>query len=756
MKRNALARSAAAITAALLSLTACSSSDPVDEIASKAESQQQESKDKETTKQTEESKDDKATKEDPGETDPDTSKPEETDPATPVDPANDPLKFDEGTVLRMACGYNNAKTGMRFDADVAGEGVKLADGVTYHTGDFKPTWVKIQEVLGFTIDDQYAGDKDTDNYTKWTVDDETLKSIDMFSGSASQLQEGGAQGKIVNIAEYLDDMPNFKAFLEANPIVRMSLTGSVDGSDAGAIYGSPYFDGLDDIEKMPLMRADWVVKLLDGEGDFSADSSDYLASPVYTAYMPTSGKVDVDVNDGGSVKTISKDYDAFGNIIDKMNAEKELSGVDAVNMLREYIDKTYDGYYGNDRSNLFIGANAAWDADELVALLRCVVANSATLNADGSKVTGLFSREEANNSRRADLYRLAGILFGVRGMESRQDFLFFDADGNLHDARTEEGTYDALARMYDLVEEGLISADFIASSEDNNTKSDDYIKNDIGFMSYDYNQTQTIFNQNGSLAEGEKYMAVMIPVAKWNDGTGDSYMRFTESWRSAKPGGWAISKLGVGDDVNKLHACLKLIDYAYSYEGQVLLSFGPEAFRQDDNTFDFYGTQMPHISEQNYSDLWSLAKGNYTNFARQYLGSTLSFNKTQAFEMECTTDVGKEGLKNVVSAIELGLIKHPELELKDNMFYTIVPTVLPLTDDENNQLKGYTDLGQSWSTSKLEKNVFLNCIIKGNTEFDESGFSLADAASSIADQWNGTQYLAIKQDALDRLFDYFK
>ena len=116
MKRNALARSAAAITAALLSLTACSSSDPVDDIVSKAESQQQESKDKESTKQTEESKDDKATKENPGETDPDTSKPEETDPATPVDPANDPLKFDEGTVLRMACGYNNAKTVMRFDA----------------------------------------------------------------------------------------------------------------------------------------------------------------------------------------------------------------------------------------------------------------------------------------------------------------------------------------------------------------------------------------------------------------------------------------------------------------------------------------------------------------------------------------------------------------------------------------------------------------------------------------------------------------
>ena len=753
MTRNTLARSAAAITAALLSLTACSSSDPVDDVASKAESQQQESKDKETTKQTEESKDDKATKEDPGETEPDTSKPEETEPAE-TEPVGDLLPFEKGTVLRMSCGYNNAKTGMRFDADVAGEGVKLADGITYHAGDFKPTWVAIQDKFGFVIEDYYAGDKDTDNYTKWTVDDETLKTIDMFSGSASQLQEGGAAGKIVNIAEYLDKMPNFKAFLEANPIVRMSLTGSVDGEDAGAIYGSPYFDGLDDIEKMPLMRGDWVVKLLDGEGEFTADSSDYLASPVYQAYMPTEGKVEVDVVEGDSVKTITKDYDAYGNIVEKMNAEKELSGVDAVNMLREYIDKTYDGYYGTTRSDLFLGQNAAWDADEMVALLRCVVANSATLNADGEKVAGLFSREEANNSRRADLYRLAGILFGVRGLESRQDFLYLDASGALLDARTQDETYDALARMNDLVQEGLISADFVASSEDNNTKSDDYIKNDKGFMSYDYNQTQTIFNENGSLGDDEVYTAVLIPVAKWDDGE-EKYMRFTESWRSAKPGGWAISKLGIGDDENKLNACLALIDYAYSREGQILLSYGPEAFRDDDNTFDFYGVEMPHISEQTYSDLWSLAKGNYTNFARQYLGSTLSFNKTQAFEMECTTKVGKEGLQKVVNAIKLGVIKHPELELTENPFYTIVPTVLPLTDEDNAKLKEYTDLGQSFSTSKLEKNVFLNCIIKGNTEMDGTGFDLADAAASIFSEWNGEQYLAIKEEALKNLLDYF-
>ena len=43
------------------------------------------------------------------------------------------LEYAEGTILRMATGYNSAKTGMFFDAETAGEGVTLADGKTYHT-----------------------------------------------------------------------------------------------------------------------------------------------------------------------------------------------------------------------------------------------------------------------------------------------------------------------------------------------------------------------------------------------------------------------------------------------------------------------------------------------------------------------------------------------------------------------------------------------------------------------------------------------
>ena len=54
---------------------------------------------------------------------------------------NPDLAFEPGTVLRMATGYNSKQTGLFFDADIAKDGITLADDKTYMTGDLKPTWV---------------------------------------------------------------------------------------------------------------------------------------------------------------------------------------------------------------------------------------------------------------------------------------------------------------------------------------------------------------------------------------------------------------------------------------------------------------------------------------------------------------------------------------------------------------------------------------------------------------------------------------
>ena len=661
------------------------------------------------------------------------------------------LTYAEGTVLRMATGYNNTKTGLFFDAGVAGEGVTLADGVTYLAGDLKPTWVEVEKQLGMKFENQYQGNSAAKEFDFWK---DRLAEVDMVSGTAAKLTEYGEAGSIVNIAEYLDQMPNFKAYLEANPIVRLSITGN---TDTGAIYFSPYFDGVNDIERMPLMRVDWVQKLLDGEGAFAADACNKLAAPVYTPYMPTAGTVEIDVVslDGTAVETIAKNYDAAGNIVEKMNAAGELDGVAAVNMLRDYIDAAYNGYYGTERSNLFIGQNAAWDADELVALLRCVVANPQTLNGTDT-VQGLFSREDNNNQRRVDMFRFAGTLFGVRGLESRQDYLWIDEEGLLRDARQELDAYEAMERMNTLVQEGLISKAFVETAEESTAT---YLENDLGFMHYDYNQTQTVYNET-KLQDGEKYMAVMMPVARWFDGASEDgvYMRFTESWRSVKTDGWGISVAGTKDNQDKLFAALKLIDFAYSPKGQILMSYGPDAFikTNDDGshvTFSFNGTEMPVIADATYAELWEKASGNYTNYARQYLGSTLSFAKSQAFEYQCTHEVGKEGAGKISTAIALGTIKHPELAVTENPWYTSVPTVLPNTKNENETLSSYSQLAEKFNSAKGGANAFVDIIAAGFTT--EGMFSAEEAVDTVSETLGGADYLYLKQEAFDRLLEYY-
>ena len=683
-------------------------------------------------------------------------------------PGGQPAVFDlpyaEGTVLRMATGYNSTKTGLSFHADIFPEGqssITLSNGKTYNVGDLKPTWVEVENVLKVDFEDKYTGTSASDQFKFWQ---DRLDEVDMVSGTASQLTENGVAGKLVDISKYLDHMPNFKAYLEANPIVRLSITGD---TETGAIYFSPYFDGVNDIERMPLMRTDWVEKLLNGKGEFTADASKNLADASYTPYMPTTGTVEIDVvkADGSGVEKITKNYTAAGNIIAKMNeelAKGAVTGVQAVNMLRTYIDTAYNGYYGENRADLFIGQNAAWDADELVALLRCVVANPQTLNGTDT-VQGLFSREDNNNQRKVDMFRFAGTLFGVRGLESRQDYLYIGNDGLLHDARQEEATYVAIERMNAMAKEGLISTAFVKNEAG---KTDSYLQNDNGFMHYDYNQTQTVYNET-KLQAGEKYMAVLVPVARWNDGTGETFMRFTESWRSVKTDGWGISAAGVAGDDDKLHAALAIIDYAYSEKGMILMSYGPDEFiktKADGSyvTFNFNGQQMPVIADSTYEELWTLADGNYTNYARMYLGSTLSFAKSQAFEYQCTHAVGKEGAGKISTAIGLGVIKHPELAITENPWWTSVPTVLPNTADENAKINELADLTSSgkFSQSKGKSNILIDFICAGY-EGSTYGSSAAEVAAKVAAKvsdggMGGETYLVYKNDAWDRLVEYYE
>ena len=144
------------------------------------------------------------------------------------------------TTLRMAAGYSKAKTAITFDAETAGEGITLGDGVTYHTGDLKPTWVEMEKILSDKLgtpvifEDKWTGNGGvSDEFEYWK---DRLNEVDIITGGSIVLSEQGETGSLVNLADYADKLPNFMAYLNANPIVRLSITGNVK---TGAIYFAP-------------------------------------------------------------------------------------------------------------------------------------------------------------------------------------------------------------------------------------------------------------------------------------------------------------------------------------------------------------------------------------------------------------------------------------------------------------------------------------------------------------------------------------
>jgi len=678
------------------------------------------------------------------------------------------LEYADGTELKMAVAHNNNATSISFKAGAPKQ--PLADGKTYYTDELKPVWAELEKVLNVTFKDVYATGKSAkDEFTNWQ--NLGYAGVDVLVGNADQMAEEGKKGNIVDLSQWLDYMPNFKAFLDENPIVKLSVVSDLN---TGAIYYAPYFDGFDDIEKYFLMRIDWIQILLDGEGDYVADESDtwgaIIGEAEYTPYMPTSGSLEIEsLNAAGTgTQIITKNYDtAYGNIADYINkhATAATTGVELVNWVRDYIDAAYGGYYGTTRSNLFAGNDAAWDADELVALLRCVVTNTYGLTGQNTnKVTGIFPREKELN-RVSDLFSLVS-LFGARGYESRHDYLYFNSNGELVDARSQEDYIEGIDKLNQLYAEGLILQNFDTATF--TTKQ--MASNNSGFMLYDYVQTQSIYNEDADVIKavpGYNLSAVMTPVAKWYDGSNaeGTYMRFTESWRSVKTSGWCIPSTCTGD---ALKAALKMFDYMYSKEGAELMSYGPRAWRSGE-TINYKGQQIPELSEAALEELWTLAGGSYTDYARKYLGSTLpiGFVKDQGMEYQCTTMNGRAGAEKVSNGIGLGTVKHVSPAISENLWYTMVPTTLPTTKQQDDTLKGYAGIAENgiYSKTKGKYSVYSEIIKYGlgsGQELSNSGKTYlgtmpADAAALIAahEELGGNVYMLAKSGAWQNLYTYY-
>ena len=151
--------------------------------------------------------------------------------------------------LNIAIGHNNAATGTHFKA---AKTITLPDGVQYTTNDAKPAWKQMGQDLNITWNDVWGHDKKYQSSSNLTqmITDKTYANTDMFTTDLSVAVSQAAAGtSILNLASYLDYMPNFNKFLNENPIVYLSLLQSgMDTSNGSGkvLYVAPYFDGYKD------------------------------------------------------------------------------------------------------------------------------------------------------------------------------------------------------------------------------------------------------------------------------------------------------------------------------------------------------------------------------------------------------------------------------------------------------------------------------------------------------------------------------
>mgnify|MGYP005774932001 FL=1 len=288
---------------------------------------------------------------------------------------NNKLSYKSGTQLSMNMGQNSTYTiSFRNNKIAQGSEVTLPDGVKYGTGDMKPAWKTLSEELDVSLVDSFTALSSSQQITQ-AVTDRLLGSYTMISGDSTAIvNEGAANNSFLDLSLYMDYMPNFKYFLDQNPVVKMSLTSS---TQTGAIYYAPYFDGNDDIEKYELANQHWVIALLDGDVSTMADGITFAAQ--------ASGKTNPDEGKTPSSGDDEEDI-SYDNTQRAPNASLNgaKTSVEAFMGSEDWWVETTNSANGSTTANVYVSySNALAQAKDTSTAL-----GKAISDAKGSAYTG--------------------------------------------------------------------------------------------------------------------------------------------------------------------------------------------------------------------------------------------------------------------------------------------------------------------------------------------------------------------------------
>lgn len=558
----------------------------------------------------------------------------------------------------------------------------LPDGTVVSAGMLKPMWSYVEKEMNSKFTDVTVQDiKATDMIQ--TESTSNFAGANIFGGEsiAERLMFYGTEGKFVNLSEKMEEgyMPNFKAYLEANPAVKSAIT-AYDGS----IYHVPYIAELNQFARTFNIRETWVTKLLDDE---SAAYDKAGFSVHYNGFYVGDNKR---TGDNGGTVTPKKGVDVVKktdqSIIEIQNGLDVKNGETLTNALIQYIKDNYE--YDNP-SELYLGEKAAYDIDEMIALMRCIKANP-TLLTDGKAeaVWPLFVRQ---SNYREDLIRLSTYFGGIKahGADSYLSRWYIDGDGKVQYTYSEEDIYNVLGYLSDMEAEGLIYSDCYELTDKTNFRStlwgtDEGDAPSYGFMTYDWIASSTSDSLN------KDTVVILPPVAKVNG----VWQYYIDNGRAIKPDGWAISVAGSTDE--QIQRACAVMDYFFTEEGAVVQNYGlPMALEEGEKYEGPDGIQYPKFTPWVVETAGAVAKGDLSTFLRDWMGCLMpiGYQKEIGFEYQYTSERGFEGwalLQN--STTNFATYAGEGIKGDNPNYYKMIPPVFSLTSRQKETVSDSTSL----------------------------------------------------------------
>lgn len=575
-----------------------------------------------------------------------------------------------------------------------------------------PVWKTFEKTLKTTIREgsNYSAESDDSNYTTvkaggYASQDNPNEKIDLFYNTTNNITTMGNSGEAVNLMPYIKahKMPYFEAYLANHPEVRDMIVQG-EGEDE-KLYYTPYFDGYNDYERSLVFDVDMVKAILDSnKGDSTNNGagaqSNVLQAPKFKPFMDDNynypnEKTSLKVTFDGSAKNII--IPQVENIIKQQNAllAQGCTGLQLADQFREYLNQAYGDYIGTgvdkiytNKSDIFISAQACYNTDELIALMRVIKANPGVITGDEDKeIEILFPRGEDDN-RVNNILQFASV-FGVQGVDSEYRHLYYDGNGCISNAETTQATFDAVVYLSQLYDEGLIIDDFHIKAGRGKTCYLDSLFGHVstingytnGFMMYDFTAATGSLNtldENNVGTRDDKRIGeyegnsvtgirpVLPPYTYWNqrtytndevlnqklsDKTGKTLMRYTESNRSIKGNSWCIPQ--TSDNKEK---AVQLMDYIFSQSGTYVNDFGPSEY-WDEEPMNYLNEYSPQLS--NKAKLWIKDSGlSFWDFMRQYLGATYGIGSVREASLNyaATNAYAQTGMLNLQRAISTGTV----------------------------------------------------------------------------------------------------